>query len=677
MDRMTAMRAVISGVSAAATLVGTAGVANAASAAAVGGSEVGLQSHSRAVATVGYRQARGGGRGFGRKAASMHDAKAAAMQQRTHLSANVGSARAVDERLAEHLAVSTAQRNSAPTSHAQVPAATSTPTSLTVTGNSGVLQFTAVSTDQYVVFEFDGVTTGDPVLVDTSSGAAGTSFPSWGYTNAPHTVTAADCDTADVSTCNVQAPASADVTLANQQPSITKPLSGERITGGFVIAANSTGGGVRFLIDGRRKGFDATSPYRFSYTGSALSAGRHVVTVAQCSTDETRCAGPVSARIPIVSESLHPRIVSVSPSPFSPAKNGVKDTTTLTYALPDREDVRAVVTNSRHQIVRGPIHLGRLRAARHTWTWNGRSGSGQLLASGRYRITLNTDRIVRDTTVRGKVWRSVTIDDRAPSVSGISAPKEIYPVHDGYRDAMDIRARLSERAKVLLAVRNANGRVIDRAGARRGAGILRLRWNGRDHHNTLVPGRYHWSLAITDVAGNTTRTRSRYVTVSPKRLVSHRTTLTRTGASYNSAGSTDKSCASTSKSLSQYKHGVWLLNTCFGESALTATFYRFRLPAAARYAHLGVLADGFTEYPPSSIEAAFGVNGRGRSFKIVKLGQVPNRSRGWWELGGLKGTNYVSPRHRALLAIALDSRDAPTDFDLAAVKLVVRYQVLQ
>lgn len=660
-------RAWVAALSASGTLVSAVGVASAAPAAHEGEGHAGQQS-SATVHEFTLAQ-------HGTALAQRQDrtaVKSAAMRRSSQ--ADTSPSRLLSEggRLASRVA-----RPARPLANSSSPSVPgTTPSGLTVTGSSGVLTLTATSTASYVLFEVDGrQLSGGPVAVDSTSGQSVASFPSWGYRNASHTATAADCDSADVSTCDLSAPASAAFEIANSSPSITRPLAGEHVTGGFTIAASSPGGGIKFFIDGRARGFDAKAPYRFEYSGSALTSGRHVLVAEECSTDGTLCAGPNSAQIPIVSESLHPQILRVSPLRFSPQRNGVKDTSTVTFRLPDREYVSISIVNAQGQVVRSS-KLGQLSAQTHSWTWNGRTHSGHLPPSGRYDIVLKSQRTVRNTIVRGEVHRSVFVDDRPAYVSVPSTPKVIYPVRDGYRDALDFRIRLSEAARVSFVVRNARGRAVFHKNSVVRTGSFREHWNGRDAGHRLTPGTYSWTLASTDVAGNTWHGGTRHVVVSPKKLVTHVKTLTRNGDSYNSAGSTDSSCASYDKSLSQYKHGVWLLNTCFEETALAAVFFRFRVPAAVRYTRLAVQAGGFTQYPPSSLEAAIGVNGAGHDFTIPKLGEVPNDHEGWWKIGSLKGDGYVSARHSVLLGISLDSRDAPTDFDLGGVRLIVTYQVL-
>jgi hypothetical protein len=156
---------------------------------------------------------------------------------------------------------------------------------------------------------------------------------------------------------------------------------------------------------------------------------------------------------------LHPRITSLSPRLFSPQRNGVKDATTLRFYVPDREHATIAVTNGRGQAVRR-ADVGNVRRGSHTWTWNGRTRSGTVVPSGRYRITVNTSRVIRQTLVRGAVWTSATVDDLAPRITRLRAPSTIYPVRDRYKDALVVTGYLGESALIALAVSNTAGRTV-------------------------------------------------------------------------------------------------------------------------------------------------------------------------------------------------------------------------
>jgi flagellar hook assembly protein FlgD len=587
-----------------------------------------------------------------------------------------GSGRSSQPSTQPAIAVRSAVRSHHATRAAQAP--DTTPSDFVVDGTSGLLTLTAQSNAMYVWFKFAGSPVGDPVQV--TDNVASTTVASWGYANGTHGAAALDCSSAATSDCDAVAPASASADLDNVAPTVTAPRDGDVIAGGFTIKAQSSGGGVEFLIDGTRRGFDGSAPYSFAYTGSALSEGRHVIKATQCSADGTRCSGPVSDSVVIHSDSLHPKITSLAPARFSPNGDHVKDATTVTYSLPDTEHVSVTVTDSHGRVVRGSHSLGTLHEGRHSWTWNGRSDDKKVVSSGGYKITLNTSASRHSVLVRGSVWRHVTVDDRAPSIGSLSAGSAVYPVRDGYRDTVPVRFRLGERAAVKFVIRDSAGRKVRTVASHRSAGHVTLTWSGRDASGHIAPaGRYGWTLSARDEVGNVSHVRSGHVVVSAKRLVAHSTTITRDGDSFYTAGGSNSGCTTADAGLSSYAHGVWLLNTCFGEdeAEVAAAFYRVRVPAATVYSRMSVSVGGFAQYVPSSLTIGFGVHGRSNDFGLGGFYEINSSDAGWYHVGSIKAANYVSSNHTANIAVSVTNLDAPCDFDLSAVRIHLTYQVLQ
>ena len=557
---------------------------------------------------------------------------------------------------------------------AQVASPTTTPTNVTVTGTSGDVTFNATSTAAFVLFAVDSSNVGAPV--DASTGTATLTVPTWGWQNGTRTVTAVDCGAADATSCNTASPASTSFDLENTAPQVTAPIDGARITGGFTVTATSPGGGVRFLIDSTRRGFDNTAPYTFTYTGSALSTGRHVISVVQCSSDETRCDGPASAPVTITSDSLHPSIVSITPAVFSPNGDRVKDTTTLTYALPDNESVSVSVSNASGTVVRSG-RLGNLSQGRHTWVWNGRSNSNAVVPSGSYRVAVSTTATRSGILVKGLVSRAVVLDNRAPSVSNLSGASTVYPYRDGYRDTMPVTFGVNEPATTVLIIRNAGRHIVRTLTSVHNPGRVTLTWNGRTANGGMVPsGAYSWQVKLTDAVGNHGLTSVRGVTVSAKRLYTKNATIYRNGDSYAAAGGSDPTCAEADTALSDYPHGVWLANSCLnGNGDVAAAYYRVTVPAAAIYSHFTVQVYGYSLYPPSSMTTGFGIHG-GSNFDLGGQYEIQSSRTAWYTVGSINAANYVSATHSALIAVAVTDFDSPCDFDIKQVLIHLTYKVL-
>jgi hypothetical protein len=190
------------------------------------------------------------------------------------------------------------------------PVFTSPATGTTVAGS---VTATVTSGASHVRFTLPAV--GFAADVPVTDGAATAQVPTWG-TDGEQTLFAADCDGAGA--CGT--PASVNVTVDNPAPVLTRPSGGAVVGTSFTAAATSTGGGVKFLLDGAPATTDTAPPFEQTLYTDGLAAGQHTITAVQCNEAGTTCAdGRPSAPVTItVKKRLTPSITSVSPSPFSP-----------------------------------------------------------------------------------------------------------------------------------------------------------------------------------------------------------------------------------------------------------------------------------------------------------------------------------------------------------------------
>jgi flagellar hook assembly protein FlgD len=504
---------------------------------------------------------------------------------------------------------------------------------------------------------------------------------SWGYPNGSHTVTAADCS--DAVTCGTPS-AATPFELANDAPVITAPASGASVRGGFTITATSSGGGLSFLVDDVQVGFDAAAPYTFNYRGTALTQGSHTVQAVQCSTDAARCDGPTSAAVAFSATVLHPSLSSVAPNPFSPNRDGVKDSTKVTIVLSESQSVRLSVITSGGSTVR-TVNLGALSSGTHYWTWNGKRADGSSAGNGTYTVRATTSKTVNGVPVPGTASRTVRLDTVAPALSSVSGNgSTFYPYRDGYRDTFTPGVTLGEAGTLKLIVRNSAGRAVRTLQASRSAGRTSLTWNGRDSANGRVAaGTYYWTYTAADTAGNH-RTTARYgVHVSDKRLVGKTATITKNGDSHYAVKTNATSCVQYSDGLSNFSHGVWLDNFCdpdYDGFAIIDAFYNFTVPAAVKYGTMSVKAYGSPQ--PSNLPVEiFALYYNTSGGAIAKIASVSSAVASWHGFAGVSGTGRVSGSHVAKVSVGVDnytnSGGYSSDFDMASVRLTIRYFVLQ
>lgn len=448
----------------------------------------------------------------------------------------------------------------------------------------------------------DGQPVGVPVPV--TANAAHLVWDSAGYANGSRTVAVAPCTTLGV--CGT--PAGIALDLQNAAPAVTAPAGNQVVSGPFRLTAAATSGGVRFLLDGRRIGFDGTAPYELVHNFSLVVDGAHQLTAQACSATESLCAGPATT-VPLTARSLHPRITTTSPSVFSPNGDGRAERTTFSVHLPDMERASWYVRNAAGTVVRGPVGLGTLAAGTHAVVWDGRTSSGARVGIGTYTLSLDTVRATTTGTLRGFASRLVTVDTVAPTQSVGAVTSTFYPYVDGYRDTLVPRARVNEPGLLTMTVRNSAGRVVRTLTLRHGAaGTFSLAWNGRNNAGTLqAAGTYRYALVAQDAALNR-RTSSTYsVPLSWKRLVGASVARTVTPAGTKTGqlvGSCSRLVADPVWSGGLDYESGW---TYFEQGAcpdatdpildVVATHHQVTLPAAVKYSGISLTATGQQELP--------------------------------------------------------------------------------
>lgn len=541
---------------------------------------------------------------------------------------------------------------------------------------SGVVDIAATSTAAKVRFAVDGVALGAPVAV--VGGQATTSWSSFGRSGA-HAVTAVDCNATGVCSSRTD---SVTVTVANEAPVVTAPATDDSVSGAYVVSATAPGGGVRFYVDGASVAFAPAAPYTANVFTS-LPDGPHTVTARQCDVTGTVCQGAASDGVAFSSKSLHPVLVSVLPSPFSPNGDRRKDTATVVYSLPDSEAVVARVYDANGTRVLGPLSWGVLPRGTHSFVVRGTTSTGSRWADGVYTVVLSTTATVAGVPLRGAANRAFRVDSTAPALTGITGNGTgFFPYPDGYRDAFAPLVTTNEGATLSLVIRSRAGSVVRTVSVTKStAGRYVVAWNGRDARGSLVPaGWYYWRYQALDRAGNLRVTRWYTVKVSLARLQARSAVLRVAGSRATVYGGSAPDCSGGSQADSDYATGLWLINQCDSSttgSQLAAAFYNVALPAATSYSAIYVRAYGYSYYTPSWVEGRLRNTASGMYDRTGVL-KLATSTTALWSFGGLTAANHVSGR---VATVAIDvpnnyGSTPPYDFDIAYVELVVNYKVL-
>ena len=185
-----------------------------------------------------------------------------------------------------------------------------------------------------------------------------------------------------------------------------------------------------------REGWAATGmPTELVWDSTHVPGGEQQARVGFCDRAGNRS---FAERQLTLTRPVTPRILSVSPSPFSPNGDGRADTVVAAVRLAEA----AVLTATVHRgSAEGPVVRvllpGQMQlAADLSVAWDGMADDGQPVADGLYAIRFSAENGCGDATVAAVAVRV----DRAPPEVGIVAPAEAQVV----RGTMDVRGHVTD-----------------------------------------------------------------------------------------------------------------------------------------------------------------------------------------------------------------------------------------
>jgi flagellar hook assembly protein FlgD len=424
--------------------------------------------------------------------------------------------RALQHRLSGRVATSAPSLAAAPTS---------APTILSPAQGStvgGIVELSAQSSAAKVRFTVSG--TGIVRDAPVTAGTATASLDSFGL-RGPQTVVAVDCD--EPSQCAGTGDA-VEVTIANAPLVLSSPTDGQTVGTSFMASAEPAGPAVRFSFDGAVVGTSQQPPHQVTIDTSLVAEGPHLVTAVTCDAELVSCDGEAAQATVVVVNQLRPRLVSVSPDPFSPNGDGRKDSATVTYRLDRAQRVTWSVLRD-GAVVRGPVSIGTRQEGTHRFELDGRDDAGRRLGTGGYMLRLTTSANLDGSPVTGLAEAAFAIDVTAPRADRLKAsPATVFPVRDSYRDTTTISARLREGGvEAQVQILDSRGRKVRSLRVPGRRGDVAVTWNGRRAKGDLVPeGTYRYRIVVTDPAGNRFTSDARTLRVSHKRLVERTTTRT-------------------------------------------------------------------------------------------------------------------------------------------------------
>ncbi len=219
---------------------------------------------------------------------------------------------------------------------------------------------------------------------------------------------------------------------------------------------------------------------------------------------------------------------------LSPDGDGRRDRARIPFHLARSARVTVRVRDEAG-VVRGPVHLGRLAAGPHRWTWNGRLAGGRVAPDGNYRVRL--------TATAGHRIRSTTtyavVDTVRPQGELVSSRPTVHPTATVVDDRVQLTWVLEgwnpfdqeffpedgRPARTTVEVATSAGEVVWRRSVRRDY-TPTFAWDARTDDGEAVPaGAYVARVTASDRAGNRQRD-SQDLTVSHEQLVEQTWTTT-------------------------------------------------------------------------------------------------------------------------------------------------------
>jgi len=444
---------------------------------------------------------------------------------------------------------------------------------------------------------------------------------------------------------------SLQVWVENAPVSIQAPASKAEVGTSFVLRASSAGGRLRVDLDGAEVD-NLGAPYDATISTASVSSGTRNLRVVQCDASGQVCDGPSASRNVVVRKAYAPTITNLSPVYFSPNGDGIKDATKVTYKLRRPAKVKVVIRNADGGIVRGPVSLGNQSSGKHSWTYNGRAKSGNVLKSATYSINIQTTTTITGSKVPGKAARAVHLDRTKPRGSAGSTLSTVFPAKDGYRDSTKITGHASEPVSVARAQILSKGKVRWTSGdAGSGDRYVRATWKGRYRSGKVfAPGTYQLRYRFQDRAGNVGYSRTGKVHVSRKHLVRKTGKRTVTPRSSRYAFNVGDCSAVATPARKSWPGSIQYLSNyyCIGDADYyedySYTRHAISLPRATRYGHLRVDTYGGRAVAGyADLGAMQYITGEG---DITYNGATLRSTHDWYRGQTVNGADYVTSGHR-------------------------------
>ena len=182
---------------------------------------------------------------------------------------------------------------------------------------------------------------------------------------------------------------------------------------------------------------------------------------------------------------------------FSPTCRCDTQTAQIAFRLRQSDRLTLTVENGKGEVVRTLLRDVSFGRGNHSFGWDGRDDTGDVVPEGAYRPRIELEKLGRAIEFPRVIHVDTTPADIEITRLG---PRVVSPDGDGRADAITVRYTASEPVQALLLV---NGRREVKTALRRSGSIV---WSPMGRRR----GPYHLSVAAVDEAGNRTGATGRF-----------------------------------------------------------------------------------------------------------------------------------------------------------------------
>jgi flagellar hook assembly protein FlgD len=206
------------------------------------------------------------------------------------------------------------------------------------------------------------------------------------------------------------------------------------------------------------------------------------------------------------------RDLTAKPRALAPDHDGVLGTMSVTFSLTTAATVTVSVLDGSRTTVKKLAANRSLPAGTTRLLWDGRNGSGALVADGPYAVRVSAASPGQSDSAE----RDIVVDRTLRYLK--AAPRRFSPTGDGRRDTATATFSLAHAATVRVRVLSGDSRVVTLFSGSLVTGVHSFPWDGRDLDGARVADRrYAFSVDATTDLG--TRTLHRAVLVDTSRPV--------------------------------------------------------------------------------------------------------------------------------------------------------------